>query len=179
MLSTILETEQGNWRVLCVYMGGILGGSLAASIFEESPMVGASSGVYSLLLSHIPHIIMVNIIKISKVCITLFVVSQFQNFSMISHRYFRIVCVMVLCLSDISYSIRHCILQGNLQPKIGIAAHVAGAISGILLGFIFYKNLHSSKVMIHRATKWISMILVTCWIAVTIFYNIKYNKEHL
>lgn len=47
--------------VLMVYMGGILSGSLAASISpgDVSLMVGASSGIYSLLTSHVSHICMV------------------------------------------------------------------------------------------------------------------------
>lgn len=61
IISLPLETEQGHLRVLIVYFGGVLCGSLGASIFEESMMVGASSGVYSLLISHVPHIFMVSL----------------------------------------------------------------------------------------------------------------------
>lgn len=43
-----------------IYFGGVLGGALGASIFQPNLlMVGASAGVYSLLLSHVPHILMV------------------------------------------------------------------------------------------------------------------------
>ena len=70
-------------------------------------------------------------------------------------------------------------MEENLEPKIGIVAHIAGAVSGVLLGFIFYKNYSTTKVMIHRATQWISVILVICWVSVTIFYNIKYNNVQL
>jgi hypothetical protein len=51
-----LETEVGRMRILMVYVGGVLSGSLAASVSSDfSLMVGASSGIYSLLMSHIPH----------------------------------------------------------------------------------------------------------------------------
>ncbi|CAO1352937.1 unnamed protein product [Diamesa hyperborea] len=61
LISLPLETEQGRIRVLVIYVGGVLSGSLGASIFEDSLMLGASSGVYSLLMSHIPHIFMVRL----------------------------------------------------------------------------------------------------------------------
>ena len=61
LIALPLETEQGRIRVLVIYIGGVLSGSLGASIFENSLMLGASSGVYSLLMSHIPHIFMVRL----------------------------------------------------------------------------------------------------------------------
>lgn len=48
--------------------------------------------------------------------------------------------VVVLSLSDIVYAIIHCLCNENKDPKIHITAHVAGAVSGILLGFIFYES---------------------------------------
>lgn len=53
--------EVGHINVLMVYLGGILSGSLAASISpgDVSLMVGASSGIYSLLTSHVSQICMV------------------------------------------------------------------------------------------------------------------------
>lgn len=60
MVGLPLETEQGHLKVFLVYFGGVLGGALGASIFQPNLlMVGASAGVYSLLLSHVPHILMV------------------------------------------------------------------------------------------------------------------------
>lgn len=156
IISLPLETEQGHFRVLIVYFGGVLCGSLGASIFEESLMVGASSGVYSLLISHVPHI--------------------FMNFSSLSHRYFRIICVIVLCLSDVSYSIRHCITKGNSEPKIGVVAHICGALCGIILGFIVYKNTTSSKIILNRTIRCLCLILFVCWLTVTIYYNVEYSK---
>lgn len=61
VISFPLESEVGSRNVLFVYVGGILSGSLAASLSPDfALMVGASSGIYSLLMSHISHICMVN-----------------------------------------------------------------------------------------------------------------------
>lgn len=55
-----LEAEVGHLRVLSVYFGGILCGALSACLSNDGGlMVGASSGIYSLLLSHLSHIFIV------------------------------------------------------------------------------------------------------------------------
>lgn len=61
VISFPLESEVGSRNVLFVYIGGILSGSLAASLSPDfTLMVGASSGIYSLLMSHISHICLVS-----------------------------------------------------------------------------------------------------------------------
>lgn len=60
VIAFLLESEVGHMNVMFVYVFGVLSGSLAASVSPAfSLMVGASSGIYSLLMSHIPHIYMV------------------------------------------------------------------------------------------------------------------------
>ncbi|XP_053692530.1 protein rhomboid [Sabethes cyaneus] len=148
MVAFPLETEQGHLNVLAVYFGGALAGGLGASVFEPTQMVGASAGVYCLLMSHIPHIIM--------------------NFQSLSHRYFRLVAVLVLCVSDVIYSIRHCLTKGNLAPRIGVAAHVSGALCGLLFGFIAYQG---GKILCFRVARYLALLLYCGWIVATVVYN--------
>ncbi|XP_055548382.1 protein rhomboid [Wyeomyia smithii] len=150
MVAFPLETEQGHANVLAVYFGGVLAGGLGASIFEPTQMVGASAGVYCLLMSHIPHILM--------------------NFQSLSHRYFRLVAVLVLCISDVIYSIRHCLTRGNLAPRIGVAAHVSGALCGLLFGFIAYQG---GKVVGFRIARYLALLLYCGWIVATVMYNLQ------
>ncbi|KAJ6646357.1 Protein rhomboid, partial [Pseudolycoriella hygida] len=94
-----LETEQGHWKVFVVYFIGVISGGIGASVFQpDLLMVGASAGVYSLLISHISHISL--------------------NFGELSYRYFRIASVIVLCIGDIIFVINHCLTRGNSEPKI-------------------------------------------------------------
>ncbi|XP_065094649.1 rhomboid-related protein 1 [Ochlerotatus camptorhynchus] len=145
-----LETEQGHGAVLVVYFAGVIAGGMGASVFEPTQMVGASAGVYCLLISHVPHIVM--------------------NFQSLSHRYFRIMAVLVLCVSDVIYSIRHCMTKGNLQPRIGVPAHVSGAICGLLIGFIVYQG---EKLMHFRIARYGAMVLLSGWVVATIMYNMQ------
>jgi membrane associated rhomboid family serine protease len=166
-----LETEVGHINTLYVYIGGVLSGSIAASFTNDGLlMVGASSGIYSLLMSHISHILMVFFYNFKK-CI-LQIEIFFQNHEIIVYKTHRVVAIVVLTLSDIIHSISHCLLNNNEEPRIHIAAHVAGAFSGILLGFIFYHQQNSKKDFIYA--KWISIGLFMTFILVVIAIN--FNK---
>uniref|UniRef100_A0A182NEK3 Rhomboid-like protein n=1 Tax=Anopheles dirus TaxID=7168 RepID=A0A182NEK3_9DIPT len=156
-----LETEQGHGKVLLVYFTGIVAGALGASVFEPTLMVGASAGVYCLLMSHIPHIIM--------------------NFRTLSYRYYRLIAVLMLCISDVMYSIRHCLTKGNLQPRIGVAAHISGAACGLLIGFVVYQSKvqpdSSSAIVVLRVLRCLAMVLLLAWLGCTVLYNL--DRSHV
>ncbi|XP_053664555.1 rhomboid-related protein 2 [Anopheles marshallii] len=156
-----LETEQGHGKVLFVYFIGTLAGALGASVFEPTLMVGASAGVYCLLMSHIPHIIM--------------------NFRTLSYRYYRLIAVLMLCISDVMYSIRHCLTKGNHQPRIGVAAHISGAVCGLLIGFVVYRSKvepdTSKVVVVFRTLRYLATVLLLAWIGVTVLYNL--DRSHV
>lgn len=62
LLATPLELEQGWWRCAGVYIGGGIAGALGASVVQPSLyMVGASAGVYALLVSHVANVLVVRI----------------------------------------------------------------------------------------------------------------------
>ena len=53
-----LEMVHGSARVGCIYMAGVLAGSLGTSVFDSSVyQVGASGGVYALLAAHLANIL--------------------------------------------------------------------------------------------------------------------------
>lgn len=55
-----LEMAHGWWRVVLIYIGGVIAGSLATSIADPYILLaGASGGVYSLITAHIASIVMV------------------------------------------------------------------------------------------------------------------------
>jgi rhomboid-related protein 1/2/3 len=60
MLGLPLEVVQRWWRVLIVYIAGVVAGSLGTSVSDPYVrLAGASGGVYAILLAHIGSIIMV------------------------------------------------------------------------------------------------------------------------
>lgn len=156
-----LETELSHFQVVLVYTGGVLAGSFAASVSQDSSlMVGASSGVYALLTSHISHICLVSFVAFLQQILT----RSFQNFSTISHRLHRIIFVSFLVGSDIAYAIIHCLINGNKEPKVHINAHIAGALSGVLLGFACYGSRR------HESAKF----KIVWWLSVTCSFGLTF-----
>ena len=56
-----LEMVHGWWRVLLVYLAGVLAGSLGTSVSDPTVfLAGASGGVYALMTAHLATICMVS-----------------------------------------------------------------------------------------------------------------------
>lgn len=54
-----LEMVHGSGRIACIYLAGVLAGSLGTSIFDPNAyLCGSSGGVYSLLAAHVAHIML-------------------------------------------------------------------------------------------------------------------------
>ena len=55
-----LEMVHGWWRLLLIYGGGAITGSMAHSVFDShSYLAGASGGAYSIAAAHIANVVMV------------------------------------------------------------------------------------------------------------------------
>ncbi|XP_046391523.1 uncharacterized protein LOC124159657 [Ischnura elegans] len=121
VLATPLEAEQGHLRTGLVYVGGGLGGSLSTSMLEpEIYIVGASGGVYALLISQLANILL--------------------NFRRLRYKAYRAVAVAVISLADVAFSVYHFVRRGNECPRIGWAAHTGGALAGLLLGLVLFRS---------------------------------------
>lgn len=54
-----LEMVHGSMRIGCVYLAGVLAGSMGTSVFDpEVYLVGASGGVYALLAAHLANVML-------------------------------------------------------------------------------------------------------------------------
>lgn len=119
LLAIPLEFEQNHGKVAVIYFGGSILGACGVMLFGPKILVvGASAGVYSLLLSHIPHTIL--------------------NKRTIRYRNIRLGIVFFLCFCDLIHTIVHFTTNGNSEPKIGVWAHIFGALGGLLLGMGVY-----------------------------------------
>ncbi|XP_013110057.1 rhomboid-related protein 1 isoform X3 [Stomoxys calcitrans] len=126
VIAFCLETEQSHWKVAVIYVIGGISGSMATSCLQpQLSLMGASAGVYALLMSHIPHTL--------------------KNFHSLDHRYLRILALMILFLSDICFTTFHVLINHNTNPRICLEAHVAGAMAGLIMGFVIYNTLTKSS----------------------------------
>jgi rhomboid-related protein 1/2/3 len=63
MLGIPLEMVHGWWRVLFVYLAGVVAGSLGTSVSDPTVyLAGASGGVYAIIAAHLASICMVGIV---------------------------------------------------------------------------------------------------------------------
>ncbi|KAL3270312.1 hypothetical protein HHI36_009363 [Cryptolaemus montrouzieri] len=113
-----LETKQGRIRVGIVYLVGGLTGALGASCLNPGLLIGASAGVYSLLIS--------------------LVADLYLNYENTKYKVCRSLCIAVIVLSDISFNFYHYLSRD--EPLISWEAHVFGGITGLFLGLALYNN---------------------------------------
>ncbi|XP_056647006.1 protein rhomboid isoform X1 [Diorhabda sublineata] len=151
IFAVLLEKRQGHIRVLILYFLGGFTGVLGASCVHPDLVIGASAGVYALLISNIPDIIL--------------------NYSRVNYKIYRLAALGVLVLFDIIYNIVH--IYSKKEPVISWEAHCVGGVSGLLLGFMIYKyDDMCQSITINRTLFWISVIfysfMVICFVILTI-----------
>ncbi|CAH0604486.1 unnamed protein product [Chrysodeixis includens] len=154
-----LEREQGWWRVLVLWGGGVAAGALGAGALQPRVrVVGASAAVYALLTAHI-----------SNVCL---------RFGNIPLWWFRPLSVLVLGASEACWALvrppppvggaaaAHA--QGSYE-YIAWAAHVLGAAIGVPLAFLVFTGENSKKPYI-VACRVLSAVLLVSGAALAVAY---------
>ncbi|XP_075219345.1 rhomboid-related protein 2-like [Lycorma delicatula] len=152
LLGIPLEMVHHWWRVLIIYLAGVLAGSLGTSVFDPTTsLVGASGGVYAIITAHLSTIIL--------------------NWSEMEHAGWQLTIFLILMVVDFGQFIYYrYFLQVDL--RIGYEAHLAGAVAGLLVGVYVLRNLevHSWE----KVLKWICFALYIVLTALAVFYNIFY-----
>lgn len=101
VLAVILEVEQGGARTVAVYLGGGVFGALGACILQPQPMVGASAGIYSLLISHLAHLYLVSLTNTKNHDMKIFTVISATFLFAVCNRD-SIVWINVICIILVS-----------------------------------------------------------------------------
>ncbi|XP_056643128.1 rhomboid-related protein 2 [Diorhabda sublineata] len=154
LLGIPLEMVHKWWRVLIVYLAGVVAGSLGTSIMDPTvKLAGASGGVYSLVTAHIASIIM-NWKEMS------FPIAQFLIF-------------VLLAASDIGTSIYNRYVL-DINEHIGYAAHFAGALAGLLVGINVLRNLKVTRT--ERIIWWISILTYGVLMGTCIIWNLAWKS---
>jgi len=153
VLGIPLEMVHGWWRLLIIYLAGVTAGSLATSVTDPSVyLAGASGGVYALLLAHLASVIL--------------------NWKEMEFAVFRLLFVVILVGVDVGTAIYYRHFEG-IDTKVGYAAHIGGALAGLLVGVNVLRNLQVETW--EKVVWWISfaiyLISVTAFIAVNIFWT--------
>lgn len=143
-----LELVHQWWRVVLVYLSGVLAGSVAQSYFKPCKnLVGASAGVYAIITAHVATIIL--------------------NWHEMKYGGVQMFVFVILCSCEIYTDV----LQ-NSSTTVSYLAHLFGAISGILIGIGALRNL---RVRPYQKKLWFLAIAVYCSLIVAgMAYNIHF-----
>uniref|UniRef100_A0A6A7G437 rhomboid protease n=1 Tax=Hirondellea gigas TaxID=1518452 RepID=A0A6A7G437_9CRUS len=146
-----LETVHKWWRLTLLYMAGVLAGSLASSITDPTTyLVGASGGVYALVAAHLANVIL--------------------NWGEMPFNWIRLVSLIVLMGTDIGVFI-----WGTEGQNVSYSAHLAGAISGFLVGLMVLRNLRRLKWEI--ILKWIGFVIYIGLVIAAVVVNVFFYDE--
>ncbi|XP_012524185.1 rhomboid-related protein 3 isoform X2 [Monomorium pharaonis] len=156
MLGIPLEMVHKWWRVLLIYIAGVLAGSLGTSVSDPTVyLAGASGGVYALITAHVATIIM--------------------NWSQMEFAVLQLLVFLVITSVDIGQAVyNRYVLDTNDQ--IGYVAHLAGAIAGLLVGINILRNLEVQTW--EKVIWWASIITYTVLMTAAILWNALYPSYY-
>ncbi|KAJ9589612.1 hypothetical protein L9F63_017197 [Diploptera punctata] len=152
MLGIALEMVHGWWRVLIVYLAGVLAGSLGTSISDPFVYLGgASGGVYAFIAAHLATICM--------------------NWAEMGHGPWQLLIFLPLMAIDTSFAIYKRFVKG-VEHQTGYAAHLAGALAGLLVGINVLRNLEVKSW--ENKLWWASVFVYTVLMLIAIIWNIAF-----
>ena len=153
MLGVPLEMVHRWWRVLLIYVAGVVAGSLGTSVSDPTVyLAGASGGVYAIMTAHVATIIM--------------------NWQEMQFAAYQLVVFLLLIISDVGTAVYNRLHEVNDQ--VGYVAHLAGAIAGLLVGINVLRNLEVRSW--ERVIWWASIILYLGLMISAIVWNVAFPK---
>ncbi|XP_017885206.1 rhomboid-related protein 2-like isoform X2 [Ceratina calcarata] len=155
MLGIPLEMVHKWWRVLTIYVAGVIAGSLGTSVSDPKVyLAGASGGVYALITAHVATIVM--------------------NWSQMEFAVLQLFVFLVVAAVDVGQAIynRYVLIETNDQ--VGYVAHFAGAIAGLLVGINILRNLEVKTW--EKVVWWASIITYIVLMTAAILWNILYTS---
>lgn len=154
-----LEMVHGSGRIACIYLAGVLAGSLGTSIFDSNAyLVGSSGGVYALLAAHLANIML--------------------NYSNMEYGMVRLLAILLFASCDVGFAIYSRYESepfANGVPSVSFVAHVTGAVAGLTIGLIVLKNFEQK--LHEQLLWWIALGIYCACIIFAIIFNIV-NSGH-
>jgi len=119
-LGVPLEMVHRWWRIMPIYLTGVIAGSLSVAIADPNIyLAGASGGVYALITAHLANVIF--------------------NWSEMEIPALRLFSFLMLAGFDIGVAVYYRYM--GQETKTSYTGHLAGAVVGLLLGIIILRNL--------------------------------------
>lgn len=139
---TLLELVHCCWRVVTVYITGVLAGALTHSVFSDNCLHGASAGVYALIIAHFASILM--------------------NWHEMKSSMYQLMFFILFTITDVIHTMY------DTSKGVSHLAHLGGGLTGLLIGIGVLRNLRVKTYEIK--IWWASVGLYSILIVSAIFY---------
>ncbi|ODN05684.1 Rhomboid-related protein 3 [Orchesella cincta] len=150
VLGVPLEMVHRWWRIMIVYLSGVVAGSLATSVTDSNVFLcGASGGVYALITAHLASVIL--------------------NWKEMEFAWFRLIAFIVLTGTDVGVAVYDRVILEK-QTKVGYMAHLGGAVAGLLIGINVLRNLRKRRW--EKVVWWCSLTLYLLLMIAAIVWNV-------
>ena len=115
MLGVPLEMVHRWWRILLIYISGVVAGSLAVSITDPSVyLAGASGGVYALITAHLANVIF--------------------NWDQMEFAWLRLLTFIIIAGVDIGVAVYYRYVGTYTKVKQRLIQHLCSSCSPLFLG---------------------------------------------
>lgn len=139
-----------SWRIIFVYLMGVIAGSLAVSVTDPKVyLAGASGGVYALIAAHVANLVV--------------------NWDEMEFAVFRLIFLLVLIGADVGVALYN-YYSGIEKNKVSYVAHFGGFIAGLLMGIVVLRNF--KKKTWERVVWWIALVGFIVLVVFCIIWNI-------
>ncbi|XP_072357354.1 rhomboid-related protein 2 [Scyliorhinus torazame] len=153
VLGIPLELVHKGLRVGLVYLAGVIGGSLASSIFDpQLALVGASGGGYALMGGYF-----MNVLVNFRQMVPLFGV-------------FRLAFILIIVGTDVGFALYRRFLVEGAVLRVSFVAHIAGGLAGMTIGYVVF-NCYDQK-LLKDPRFWASILAYFACVVFAVIFNI-------
>jgi len=126
LFGALMETVQGPVRIATLYtFGVVVGGAFSMLVSPNSMLVGASGGVYTIIIAFLANTIL-----------------NFQEMQMLT-RGCRLILALAFILADVGQTLYTEL--NDIGNNVSWITHLGGALVGLLLGFVVLKNFQITR----------------------------------
>uniref|UniRef100_A0A1Y1KX41 Peptidase S54 rhomboid domain-containing protein n=1 Tax=Photinus pyralis TaxID=7054 RepID=A0A1Y1KX41_PHOPY len=149
-----LEKYQNRLLVLTLYFGSGAIGALSSSCVRPDLVVGASAGVYGLLISNLSHIAL--------------------NYNSTKYKLWAVLTVIIIVASDATFYLIYARNQENVIISEG--AHIGGGIAGLILGLLLYRSKDEESKKRNRFIFWSIFAIFAILMSLLVAINFMIKK---
>jgi rhomboid-related protein 1/2/3 len=149
-----LEMKNGSFRIMMLYLMGIIAGSLGASVFDsESNLVGASGAVYTIIGAWTAELI--------------------QNFDTMKYKWIQLGSIVSLSALDLGSQVYK--RYNSDGENTSFAAHFVGFAAGITFGCYILRNVETRPGELYF--RWGSITFFVTGLVFAVLWNIFFNFD--